>query len=71
MDSYRKKDLLYFIRMYNYDSTPKIKNYSTLNKSKLVDLCNNYMNIKDDKVVAKNNKNNVLNAIAVNNKSIL
>ena len=71
MDSYRKKDLLYFIRMYNYDSTPKIKNYSTLNKSELVDLCNNYMNIKDDKVVAKNNKNNVLNAIAVNNKNIL
>ena len=49
MDSYRKKDLLYFIRMYNYDSTPKIKNYSNLNKSELVDLCNNYMNIKDDK----------------------
>jgi hypothetical protein len=53
--------------MYNYDSTPKIKNYLSLKKDKLVDLCNKYMYIKGDKVVSINNKNNILNAIAVNN----
>lgn len=65
MELYKKKDLIYFIRMYNYDTKKKIVNYSTLNKSELIDLCNKYMKIKGDKIVARNNTNIVLNAIAV------
>lgn len=65
MELYKKKDLIYFIRMYNYDTKKKIVNYSTLNKSELIDLCNKYMKIKGDKVVSRNNTNIVLNAIAV------
>ena len=61
-NDYTKKNLLYFIRMYNSYNDNKLNNYNKLSKAELVKLCTKHFKIEMSNVYDKNW--NILNIIA-------